>query len=61
MRGHNNQPKIGVRTRRDIREGARPRRNVWGDAVSLFEPMNGATKITDIKFIVDFGDCQMSK
>jgi hypothetical protein len=27
---HNNQPKVGVRGRRDIGEGARPGQNVWG-------------------------------
>ncbi len=27
---HNNQPKVGVRSRRDIGEGARPGWNVWG-------------------------------
>jgi hypothetical protein len=27
---HNNQPKVGVRGRRDIGEGARTGQNVWG-------------------------------
>ncbi len=27
---HNNQPKVGVRSRRDIGEGAQSGRNVWG-------------------------------
>jgi hypothetical protein len=27
---HNNQPKFGICGRRDIEEGARPGRNVWG-------------------------------
>jgi hypothetical protein len=27
---HNNQPKVGIRGRRDIGEGAQPGRNTWG-------------------------------
>jgi hypothetical protein len=30
MRGHNNQPKVGFGNGKDIREGARPQRNLCG-------------------------------
>ncbi len=39
---HNNQPKVSVCGRRDIGEGARPGRNVWGrrHKIPLFEAAN---------------------
>ncbi len=44
VRQHNNQPKVGVRGRRDIGEGAWSGRNVWGGRHTIVWGGNWATK-----------------
>ncbi len=45
IRGHNNQPKVDVTRRRDIRDCVRLRQNVWGGLAAA----NEAAKILKIK------------
>ncbi len=44
MRGHNNQPKVGINSGRGIEEERRPGRNVWGGDVSLLGAANQQRK-----------------
>jgi hypothetical protein len=44
MKGHNNQPKVGIDDGRGIEEERRPGRNMWGGVVSLLGAANRRRK-----------------
>jgi hypothetical protein len=46
---HNNQPKVGLRGRRDIWEGARPGRNMWGGCHTIIWGGKLSNKKTKLK------------
>jgi hypothetical protein len=54
---HNNQPKVGIRGRRDIGEGARSGRNMWGWCHTII--MGGKVSNNKKKNVVALNGCRL--